>query len=117
MCNCYATCGADFENTVRMVSRARGLKSDDVKEILNQITVTKNDLSKFTRYIAGDAHDVLQIFAHLFLGRPGSEIFQLEMQGSSLCIYVGEKEARRPIVARWGFETQIYDLSQSLSVT
>jgi hypothetical protein len=37
MCNCYATCGDDFENTVRMVGRVRGLKSDDVKQILKRI--------------------------------------------------------------------------------
>jgi hypothetical protein len=37
MCNCYAYCGANFEETVGMVSGARGLEVEDVKQILKGI--------------------------------------------------------------------------------
>ncbi len=37
MCNCYRACGADFEGTVSMVGGARGLTSEEVKEILSRI--------------------------------------------------------------------------------
>jgi hypothetical protein len=37
MCNCYSTCGADFEGTVSMVGNARGLDASEVKEILAEI--------------------------------------------------------------------------------
>jgi hypothetical protein len=37
MGNCYATCGANFEETVSMVGNARGLAPKEVKEILRRI--------------------------------------------------------------------------------
>ena len=37
MGNCYASCHADFEDTVGMVSSARGLTSEEVKKILFEI--------------------------------------------------------------------------------
>ncbi len=37
MGNCYATCHADFEDTIRMVGNARGLSEDDVKSTLKQM--------------------------------------------------------------------------------
>ena len=37
MCNCYATCGEDFENTVGMVAHARGRTSDDVIASLTEM--------------------------------------------------------------------------------
>jgi len=37
MGNCYSACGADFENTVRMVANARGLTENKVKEILERL--------------------------------------------------------------------------------
>jgi hypothetical protein len=37
MGNCYATCGANFEDTVSMVGSARGLEPKEVKEILTHI--------------------------------------------------------------------------------
>jgi hypothetical protein len=37
MCNCYSTCGADFNDTVSMVGGARGLSSEAVKTILAEI--------------------------------------------------------------------------------
>ncbi len=37
MSNCYAVCGANFENTVGMVSGARGLDPQEVKQILREI--------------------------------------------------------------------------------
>jgi hypothetical protein len=40
MCNCYASCGDDFENTVGMVASARDRTQLDVKESL--VTMAKN---------------------------------------------------------------------------
>ncbi len=37
MRNCYLVCGANFEDTVEMVARARGLSPDEVKQILARI--------------------------------------------------------------------------------
>ena len=37
MGNCYATCHADYEDTIRMVGIARGLSEDDVKSTLKQM--------------------------------------------------------------------------------
>jgi hypothetical protein len=37
MGNCYAACGADFEDTVSMVGNARGLEPKEVKQILIHI--------------------------------------------------------------------------------
>jgi hypothetical protein len=37
MGNCYASCHADFEDTVQMVSNARGLTSEGVKKTLEDI--------------------------------------------------------------------------------
>ncbi len=37
MGNCYASCHADFEDTVRMVSSARDLKPEQVKKMLEDI--------------------------------------------------------------------------------
>ena len=37
MCNCYAVCGDDFENTVRMVAGSRGRTPDDVKKTLSRL--------------------------------------------------------------------------------
>jgi hypothetical protein len=37
MGNCYATCHADFEGTVKMVGNARGLSEDEVKAMLKQV--------------------------------------------------------------------------------
>ncbi len=34
MGNCYFVCHADFDETVRMVGRSRGLSPEEVKEIL-----------------------------------------------------------------------------------
>ena len=43
MCNCYAVCGEDFENTVRMVANARRLTSESVKAMLNRISKQYED--------------------------------------------------------------------------
>ncbi len=37
MGNCYASCQADFEDTVRMVSSARNLSPEQVKKMLEDI--------------------------------------------------------------------------------
>ncbi|MFQ6012891.1 MAG: hypothetical protein ACE5LS_04535 [Thermoplasmata archaeon] len=37
MGNCYDVCGADFEETVRMVSQSRGLTVEVVKARLNRM--------------------------------------------------------------------------------
>ncbi len=37
MVNCYNTCHADFEDTIGMVSSARGLTPEDVKATLNRL--------------------------------------------------------------------------------
>lgn len=37
MGNCYRACGEDFENTVRMVSRGRGMTSEQCKARLQRI--------------------------------------------------------------------------------
>ena len=37
MCNCYETCHEDFEGTVRMVARARGITEEEVKPRLLSI--------------------------------------------------------------------------------
>jgi len=37
MVNCYNTCHANFEETVGMVSSARGFTAEDVKETLNRL--------------------------------------------------------------------------------
>jgi hypothetical protein len=37
MVNCYHTCHADFEDTVGMVGSARGLTSEEVKEMLGRL--------------------------------------------------------------------------------
>ena len=37
MGNCYETCGADFEDTVRMVGNARGIEPEEVKQILKHV--------------------------------------------------------------------------------
>lgn len=43
MCNCYSVCGADFEDTIRMVGRSRGLEPKQVREILDRIKETHSD--------------------------------------------------------------------------
>lgn len=37
MVNCYRTCGENFENTVGMVARNRGLTPNQVKQMLKMI--------------------------------------------------------------------------------
>jgi len=37
MVNCYNTCHANFEETIRMVSSARGLTGDEVKATLQRL--------------------------------------------------------------------------------
>ncbi len=37
MGNCYDACHADFEDTVRMVGGARGLKPEEVKTVLSKM--------------------------------------------------------------------------------
>jgi hypothetical protein len=43
MVNCYNTCHANFEETVGMVSSARGLDPEEVKEILNSLKSAGGD--------------------------------------------------------------------------
>jgi hypothetical protein len=38
MCNCYSSCGDNFENTVWMVARARGLSSEKVMATLSEVS-------------------------------------------------------------------------------
>ena len=47
MRNCYATCGEDFENTVRMVSRSRGLEFKEVKERLRRIRAEVGETDEY----------------------------------------------------------------------
>jgi hypothetical protein len=47
MGNCYAACGADFEETVRMVGSNRGLTPDQVKEILRRIRRESADDARY----------------------------------------------------------------------
>lgn len=37
MCNCYAVCGDDFENTIGMVANARGRTPEEVKATLIRV--------------------------------------------------------------------------------
>jgi hypothetical protein len=43
MVNCYNTCHANFDETVRMVGSARGLVPEDVKTILERLRQTGGD--------------------------------------------------------------------------
>lgn len=43
MVNCYNTCHANFEETVRMVGSARGLVPEEVKTILERLRQTGGD--------------------------------------------------------------------------
>jgi hypothetical protein len=46
MCNCYEACGEDFEETVRMVARARKLSPEFVIERLREMAKSySNDLA------------------------------------------------------------------------
>ncbi|MDA4128922.1 MAG: hypothetical protein OK422_05670 [Thaumarchaeota archaeon] len=47
MCNCYSSCGDDFENTVRMVANARGLGPDAVKATLVEIAKKYSDTPEY----------------------------------------------------------------------
>lgn len=39
MCNCYAVCGEDFDNTLRMVAGSRGRSTDEVKKTLLRLAM------------------------------------------------------------------------------
>ncbi len=43
MVNCYNSCHANFEETVGMVGSARGLRLEEVKEILARLRVAGGD--------------------------------------------------------------------------
>lgn len=43
MCNCFATCREDFDNTVKMVAGARGLAPEFVKGDLKRMSVDYSD--------------------------------------------------------------------------
>ena len=47
MVNCYATCREDFENTVRMVAAARGLRRSDVKKRIIRIRKEVGETAEF----------------------------------------------------------------------
>ena len=47
MCNCYAACGDDFENTVRMVAGARRLTPDTVKDMLERMAGTYSEEKEY----------------------------------------------------------------------
>jgi hypothetical protein len=49
MVNCYRVCRADFEETVGMVGSARGLSSDEVKEVLDRLKAADGDDYKALR--------------------------------------------------------------------
>jgi hypothetical protein len=49
MVNCYHVCRADFEETVGMVSSARGLSPDEVKEVLQRLKEAGGDEYKTLR--------------------------------------------------------------------
>jgi hypothetical protein len=49
MGNCYATCGADFEDTVSMVGNARGLEPREVKQILRHIKEAHGNENEYIR--------------------------------------------------------------------
>ncbi len=42
MGNCYATCGEDFQHTMRMVAHARGRTVEDVKATLAEMKAKYN---------------------------------------------------------------------------
>ncbi|WP_126451072.1 hypothetical protein [Sulfodiicoccus acidiphilus] len=42
-CNCYNACKENFEETVRMISEARGLDPNEVKELLTSLKVKYRD--------------------------------------------------------------------------
>jgi hypothetical protein len=55
MVNCYNTCHANFEETVRMVSSARGLMPEEVKTILERLRQTGgDDYDNFRRRLPAD---------------------------------------------------------------
>lgn len=47
MGNCYDACGEDFENTVRMVGRARGLTPEEVKGRLATIKEESGETAEY----------------------------------------------------------------------
>ena len=49
MGNCYAACGADFEDTVGMVGNARGLEPREVKQILRHIKEVHGNEDEYMR--------------------------------------------------------------------
>jgi hypothetical protein len=49
MVNCYHVCRANFEETIGMVGSARGLSSDEVKEVLSRLKVADGDDYKALR--------------------------------------------------------------------
>ncbi|MDH2900661.1 MAG: hypothetical protein PXY39_06785 [archaeon] len=49
MGNCYAACGADFEDTVSMVGNARRLEPREVKEILKRIKEAHGNEDEYIR--------------------------------------------------------------------
>jgi hypothetical protein len=50
MGNCYAACGADFEDTVSMVGNARGLEPKEVKEMLERIKKNYGSDKEYLRF-------------------------------------------------------------------
>ena len=47
MVNCYNTCHEDFEHTVHMVARARGLTDEKVKSMLKKIKEESRDSEEY----------------------------------------------------------------------
>lgn len=49
MGNCYEVCGEDFENTVRMVARSRGLTTEEVRQRLRRIKEEVGETEEYRR--------------------------------------------------------------------